>query len=338
MQFRMTRLAVVVLALTVAVAGCGRYSIGNIRALKAFSDANKLYQKNSYKEAAARYEDVIALGPERNILGFAYFFLGNSYDNQYKESKKGDPENDGFLTKAVTNYRLAIDTLKDVPDPKEIRKLSFEYLIAAYGTDKLNDLNQAEPIAQQLIALEPGEPMNYQALGNLYAKAGRFDDAEKYFKKAVEVKPKDPAAYRILAGYYNTQGQFEKTMAAFEQGANVEPNNPEAWHTMATYYQEKAYKPDPKLSAATRREYTDKGLADEDKALAINPDYAEALIYKNILLLMKVRDEKDPAKQKAMQKEADDLKQRGMDLMKKQQQAGKDAAGSTGAPKKGGGN
>jgi tetratricopeptide (TPR) repeat protein len=332
MQFRVTRLAVVVLALTVAVAGCGRYSISNIRALKAFSDANKLYQKNSYKEAAARYEDVIALGPERNVLGFAYFFLGNSYDNQYKESKKGDPENDGFLTKAVANYRLAIDTLKDVPDPKEIRKLSFEYLIAAYGTDKLNDLNQAEPIAQQLIALEPDEPSNYQALGNLYEKAGRYDEAERYFKKAVEVKPKDPATYKNLAGYYNRQGQFEKTMAAFEQGANVEPNNPEVWHTMATYYWEKGYKPDPKVSAATRRDYTEKGLAFEDKALAINPDYAEAMIYKNILLLMKVNYEKDPAKQKALTKEADELRQRGLELQKKQA-----ASSSTAAPKKGGG-
>jgi tetratricopeptide (TPR) repeat protein len=325
-------LAVVVLALTVAMAGCGRYSISNIRALKAFSDANKLYQKNSYKEAALRYEDVITLGPERNILGFAYFFLGNSYDNQYKESKKGDPENDGFLTKAVTNYRLAIDTLKDVPDPKEIRKLSFEYLIAAYGTDKLNDLNQAEPIAQQLIALEPDEPSNYQALGNLYEKAGRLDEAERYFKKAVEVRPKDPATYKNLAGYYNRQGQFEKTMAAFEQGANVEPNNPEVWHTMATYYWEKGYKPDPKVSAATRRDYTEKGLAFEDKALAINPDYAEAMIYKNILLLMKVNYEKDPAKQKALTKEADELRQRGLELQKKQA-----ASSSTAAPKKGGG-
>jgi len=332
MRFRVTRLAVVVLALTVAMAGCGRYSISNIRALKAFSDANKLYQKNSYKEAALRYEDVITLGPERNILGFAYFFLGNSYDNQYKESKKGDPENDGFLTKAVTNYRLAIDTLKDVPDPKEIRKLSFEYLIAAYGTDKLNDLNQAEPIAQQLIALEPDEPSNYQALGNLYEKAGRLDEAERYFKKAVEVRPKDPATYKNLAGYYNRQGQFEKTMAAFEQGANVEPNNPEVWHTMATYYWEKGYKPDPKVSAATRRDYTEKGLAFEDKALEINPDYAEAMIYKNILLLMKVNYEKDPAKQKALTKEADELRQRGLELQKKQA-----ASSSTAAPKKGGG-
>jgi len=182
-----------------------------------------------------------------------------------------------------------------------------------------------------LIALEPDEPSNYQALGNLYEKAGRFEEAEKYFRKAVDVKPKDPNTYKNLAGYYNRQGQFEKTMAAFEQGANVEPNNPEAWHTMATYYWEKAYKPDAKLPASTRHEYTEKGLADEEKALAINPEYAEAMIYKNILLRMKALYEKDPAKQKAMLKEADALMEKGVELQKKQT-----SSGST-APKKGGG-
>jgi len=331
MQVRLIRLTVLVLGLTLAVAGCGKYSISNIRALKSFSDANKLYQKNDFKGAAELYEHVISLGPDRSILGFAYFFLGNSYDNQYKESHKGEPENDALLPKAVANYRLAIDALKDVPDPKEIRKLSFEYLIADYGTDKLNDLSQAEPIAQQLIALEPGEPTYYQILGNVYEKAGRFDEAENYYKKAVEVKPKDPATYKNLAGYYNRQGEFEKTMAAFEQGAEVEPNNPEAWHTMATFYWEKAYKPDAKLSAATRKDYIEKGLADEDRAIAINSDYAEALIYKNILLRMKANTEKDPAKQKQLLKEADDLQAKGLDLQKKQ------AAPAAGAAKKGGG-
>jgi tetratricopeptide (TPR) repeat protein len=329
MRFRVTPLAVLAVVLSVAVAGCGKYSISNIRALKAFSDANKLYQKNSYREAADKYEEVIAFNPERNVLGFAYFFLANSYDNQYKPAHKGEPDNDAFLPKAVKNYRLAIDTLKDVPDPKEIRKLAFEYLISDYGTDRLNDLNQAEPIAQELIALEPGEPANYQALAYLYEKAGRYDDAEKYFKKAVEVKPKDPATYKALASYYNRQGQFEKTMAAFDQAAQVEPNNPEAWHTMATYYQEKAYQPDSKLPDSTRRDYTEKGLTDEDKALAINPTYAEALIYKNILLRMKARYEKDPAKQKQLYAQADDLLARGQELMKKQ-------GAATGAGRKGG--
>jgi len=317
MQFRFTRMAALVVGLAVAATGCGKYSISNIRALKAFSDATKEYQKNNYKGAAADYERAIELGPDKSLLGFAYFFLGNSYDLQYKESHKGEADNDALLPKAVDNYRKAIDALQGVPDPREIRKLAFEYLIADYGPDRLNDLSQAEPIAQQLISLEPNEPANFVLLGSLYEKSGRLDDAEKYFKKAIEAKPKDPSPYKDLAGFYNRQGQFDKTMAAFQQGADVEPNNPEAWHTMATFYWDEAYH-DKRISKATRQSYTEKGLADEEHALAINPDYADAWIYKNILLRMKALDEKDPAKQKALLEEADKAQAKGLDLQKKQ--------------------
>ena len=117
MQVRFIRLAVLVAIVGVAAAGCGKYSISNIRSAKAFQDANALYKKADYKGAVARYEDSIRFNPD---LGFAYFFLGNSYDNLYKPSKKDDPENMAYLNKAAEHYRTAIDKLKTATDPKEL--------------------------------------------------------------------------------------------------------------------------------------------------------------------------------------------------------------------------
>jgi tetratricopeptide (TPR) repeat protein len=331
MSYRLIRMGALVAALGFTLAGCGRYSISNIRALKAFGDANKLYQRTDYAAAAARYEDVIALDPQPPIKGFAYFFLGNSYDNQYKPSKKGEPANDANLPKAVANYKLAIQNLTgDAPREPDMRKLAFEYLIAAYGTDKLNDLAQAEPVAQQLIAMEPNEPVNYEALGRLYEDAKRTDDAERSYKKAVEVRPNDGATYVTLAGFYNREGNFPKTMEALAGRAKAEPNNPDAWHTMAAYYWDETYR-DPKLTPQTRREYIDKGIEADDKALAINPDYAEAMVYKGILMIAKAGSIKDPVQQKALIDEAGKLKERALDIQKKQ-----NAAGNT--PAKKGGN
>ena len=92
----------------VSAAGCGKYSISNIRSLKAFQDGNNLYKKDEYKAAIERYEASLQLNPD---LGFAYFFLGNSYDNLYKPAKKGEPANDANLPKAVENYRIAIQKM-----------------------------------------------------------------------------------------------------------------------------------------------------------------------------------------------------------------------------------
>jgi len=305
-----------IVGLSLTIAACGKYSISNLRATQAFQTANEQYKKGEYKIAIEEYEHAIKFNPD---LGYAYFFLGNCYDNLFKSTKKGDPENDANLTKAVDNYKLAIEKLKGSTDPRgpEIRKLAFEYLISAYGADKLNDIEKAVPIAQELIASEPNEPTNYQALGKLYEENGRYDEAEAMFKKAIEVKPNDPLSYEVLAGYYNRQGNFEKTMEAYEKRATMEPNNPEAWHQMGPYYSEKAMK-DLKLPKEVAKKYVMRGLEVEDKALSINPEFWSAMAYKNILLRQQATYEKDPAKQKELLAQADQIRAKSIELQKKQ--------------------
>jgi tetratricopeptide (TPR) repeat protein len=334
MKLRLIGVAMVVAALAVSASGCGRYSISNIRSLKAFQDANNLYKKGEYKSAIERYEASLKFNPE---LGFAYFFLGNSYDNLYKSAKKGDPANDANLTKAADNYRIAIQKMAATTDPKEkeIRNLAFQYLIAVYGAEKLDDFSKAEPIARELIAAEPDEPANYQALGRMYEDLGRYDEAEATFQKAIELRPKDGLGYQLLAAFHNRQGNFDKTMEAHYQRAAAEPNNPEAWHTIGGFYQDKVFR-EKKLPAKVALDYTMKGLEAEDKALQLNPEYFEALSFKNILLRQQALYEKDPAVQKRLITEAEGYYQKALEVQKKQNQgAATAAAAAAAAGKKG---
>lgn len=317
MQVRFTRLAVLVVALSALAAGCGKYSINNIRSAKAFQDANVLYAKGDYKNAVNLYEKAVTLNPD---LGFGFFFVGNCYDNLYKPSKKGDADNMAYLEKAAQNYRLAIDKLRQSTNPKEqeVRRNAFEYLIALYGADKLDDFGKAEPVAKELIALEPGDPSTYRILSTLYKDQGRFDEAEQALLDSIKAKPSEPLGYQMLADFYNKQGDFPKTMEALGKRAEAEPKNPEAWHTIGTYYSDKVIR-DKKLPRATALEYTLKGIEAEDKALALSPDYYEAVTYKNILLKLEALYEKDPARQKALLAESDVLYKRAMALRAKQQ-------------------
>ena len=316
MFVRLTRLAVVVLALGVGSAACGKYSISNIRALKAFQDGNAAYKKAEYKKAVELYQASVTHNPD---LGFAYFFLANSYDNLYKPAKKGEPANDENLPKAVENYRMAIDKLSKSAEPKEqeIRKLAYEFLIAAYGPEKLDDFSKAEPLARELIAVDPNDPARYQTLGKLYEDQGRNEEAEAEFKKAISVKPNDGLGYQILAGFYNRRGDFDKTIEAFQQRAEREPNNPEAWHTIGSYIQDKVHR-DKDLTKAEQMKYILAGIAADDKALALNSEYFEALTYKNILLRMQANLEKDPAKQKLLIQQADDYQKKALAIRDKQ--------------------
>jgi tetratricopeptide (TPR) repeat protein len=307
----------VVAALSVAAAGCSQYN--GLKAKRTFRDANGLYQSNDYKAAAAKYEQVTALD-ENTLHQFhlepAYFFLANSYDQLYRSAKKGDAANDAYMAKAVDFYKKDADI---DPDPK-MKKLSLQYLVAAYGPDKLNDPTQQEPILQQMIQVDPSDPANYFYLANIYEQNGDYEKAEEQFLKAKEMKPSESTVYTTLAAFYDRQGEFDKTINALNERAEHEPNNPEAHHVIATYYWNEAYK-NFKLKDADKIKYIQAGLSEEDKALALNPDYFEALTYKNLLLRLQANVEKDPAKQQALIKQADQLRDKAQEMQKQKQAA-----------------
>jgi len=313
---------VAMLALGSLTASIGCAKVGEIQARKAFKSANQAYQQQDYKKASEFYEEAIKAAPDTQVAHESYFFLGNSYDNLFKPSKGGEKDNDDLLQKAVQNYQLAAEKLSSSNDAQDklLGRRSLEYLVASYGAEKLNDPAKAEPVVQRMIQLEPGEPANYFALAKIYEDAGAYDEAEKMLIMAKAAKPNDPAVYMTLAGYYNRQGHFDKTIEALEERASKEPNNPEAFYTIATYYWDEAYR-DFKLKENEKKAYVQKGIEAVDHALQIKPDYMEALVYKNLLLRLQANMEKDPSKQQALIKQADQLRDKAQEL-RKQKAAG----------------
>ncbi len=292
--------------LALAFAGCGQ--VNQVRAQKAFKDANKLYAASDWRAAAAKYEEALALFPEN---AYSYFFLANSLDNMYRPTRVDEPAYDALLPRELENYKLAA---QNIQDPLWKRR-SFEFLVAAYGPDKLNDPTQAEPIVKQMIDLDPGDPANYFQLASIYENSGEYDLAEATFLKAKEAKPNDPNVYMQIAGYYNRQGDFPKTIEALSQRVALEPNNPEAYYTVSTYYWDKAYR-DFRLKDAEKLDMVMKGLESVDKAIEIKDDYMEAIAYKNLLLRLQANLIKDPAKQQALIREADQLRDRAEQMRK----------------------
>jgi tetratricopeptide (TPR) repeat protein len=308
-------LAAAVLAVSaVAAAGCGK--VNQLKGARSFKAANQSYQHQDYQKAAELYEET--LQADADNFPAAYFFLGNSYDNLWKPSQKGEPDNDALLDKAIENYQTGAEKLMatGTEEDRKLGVLSLQYLVAAYGADKLNDPARAEPIVQRMIQLDPGEPANYFQLAKIYEDAGVYDEAEKVYLMAKDAKPNDPVVYTTLAAYYNRQGQFEKTIEALEQRAAKEPNNPEAFHTIASYYWDEATR-DTKLRDNEKKDYVMKGLTASDRAIEIKPDYADALVYKGLLLRLQANLEKDVNKQQALLKEANELRDKAEELRKK---------------------
>ena len=138
-------LAVLAVGLSAATAGCGKYSIRNLKAMKAFKEANDHYRGQRWQEAAERYEAVIAAEPNTEAAPdflASYFFLGNSYDNLCKPARKGEPENDAYMPRRSRTTPKP----RSSPRTRSSGAARMEYLVAAYAPDKLNDPAQAEPV------------------------------------------------------------------------------------------------------------------------------------------------------------------------------------------------
>ena len=296
------------IGLSVTLAGCGY--LNEVRAMKAFKDGNKAYTASDWRAAVEKYELAKELNPENGAI---YFYLGNSYDNLYRPARKGEPANDELLTKAVENYKLASEKLTEETVPK--RSLALEFLVAAYGPDKLADPTQAEPVVQRMIELAPNEPTNYFQLAKIYEDSGEYQLAEETYLKGRDARPNDPTVYGTVAAYYNRQGDFEKLVENLKKRIELEPQNPEAHYTLATYQWDKANR-DFRLSDQQKMAIIRDGLEAVNKALEIKPDYVEAMTYKGLLLRTQALVEKDPKRQQELIREGTALGDKANEMRK----------------------
>jgi tetratricopeptide (TPR) repeat protein len=302
------------IGLSVTLAGCGY--LNQVRAMKAFKDGNKAYAASDWRVAAQKYEEAAEMTANDSACQWCpaiYFYLGNSYDNMYRPARKGEPANDAFIQKAVENYKLASEKLTEETQPK--RSLALEFLVAAYGPDKLADPTQAEPVVQRMIELAPNEPTNYFQLAKIYEDSGEYQLAEETYLKGRDARPNDPTVYMTVAGYYNRQGDFEKLVENLKKRIELEPQNPEAHYTLATYHWDKASR-DFRLSDAQKKELVLEGLEAVNKALEIKPDYIEAMTYKGLLLRTQALVEKDPALQQRLIREGTALGDKANEMRK----------------------
>jgi tetratricopeptide (TPR) repeat protein len=305
-------MVVLVAACATMAAGCSQ--VERFQAYMHMRDAHTAYAQQNYRGAAEAYEQAIVnreLTDSDPRLTPAYFYLANSYDNMYRPTRRGEPANDELLTKAVEFYRKSAE----VEQEPLIKRRALQYLYSAYGPEKLNDPSQSEPIVQQLIQMDPNDTTNYTALARLYEDSGDYERAEATLKQAIQVAPDSPDVYTSIAGFYERQDNFEAMIEALQTRASKDANNPEAYYTLAVQYWNKAYR-DFRLTDAQKADYVATGVQHIDKALSINKDYQDALVYKGLLLRLQANLSRNPAEQQRLLREAQTYSDRAEELRK----------------------
>ena len=171
----------------------------------------------------------------------AYFYLGNSYDNQYQ----AEPQGRGRERRAARQGgRELPDGVREAAAPSRTSRQDARHagrssiLSAAYGADKLNDPAKAEPVVQKMIQLEPSEPSQ---LLRARARSTRTPAptprpsrrfSERQGRQAERPGGLHDARRRTTTARASSTRRSRRSNSA----PQVEPNNPEAFQTIASYY------------------------------------------------------------------------------------------------------
>ena len=127
--------------------------------------------------------------------------------------------------------------------------------------------------------------------------------------------PADPAG-RLLpqpATRQLTPEEFEVQLAALEKAAAANPADPKGYLDIARTCQERLQR-QPSIGEAERWKAVLLGIQAVDRALGVDPNYLEALVYKNMLLRYQAGLEPDQVQRDRLIEEADALRARALEL------------------------
>jgi TonB family protein len=174
-----------------------------------------------------------------------------------------------------------------------------------------NQVRAATAAEKQLEANVHSTPQDWRAaqeLARLQESRGAFAEAEATLRRSAEASPTETARWQALAGLYNRVGQFERAVETLQAAADRDPSNAPLHHLIATFYFMKLS--DSALRRHDRMSFIARGLAAEDRALAADPDFPEAIVYKSLLLRAAAQVESDAVRRGALIQQADDVRSR----------------------------
>jgi hypothetical protein len=168
---------------------------------------------------------------------------------------------------------------------------------------------------------------------NLYVNSNRLDQGIAYYEGFLQKNPKDARILTTLALLYGKKGDFAKSLDYSTRKADMTPTDASGYVFIGALCWQRSYQKVDEPEA--RAQVVDKGSQALDKALAINPENFEGLLYKNLILRQKSEltkmaadaERKDKKKKKALEEEAasyitkaEELRKQAIEVKKKQAQ------------------
>jgi Flp pilus assembly protein TadD len=188
------------------------------------------------QDANRRYEQVVRVLPDSTS---ALVDLSRSY-TRTKRYGEAEAALDSALAREPNNARLwlelafAHERRKDVPGAEVAAQKSLDldntsgaalnflgYLYADYNLK----VDQAVPLIQKALVLEPGNPYYIDSLGWAYYRLGRFEDARSQLEQALELGGDEPEVLEHLGDVYLALARKADAKSQYRKALQLDPTS-----------------------------------------------------------------------------------------------------------------
>jgi tetratricopeptide (TPR) repeat protein len=219
--------------------------------------------------------------------------------------------------KALPRYETARRIDPSFPDLD--RMIGYCY-IGLYQPDNKDPENEkladnAITELQKYLRKRPNDRVARDALINTYLNANRTSQAIEYFRVWLTGHPADLEAVKSIATLYAKEGNFNESLNWYEKITLLDQKNPESYYIFGVVCYEKVAK-NPPADVNERKAIIEKGKAALQTAIGLKTDYFEAMAYLNLLFRQQALVETDPAKQQDLIKQADEIRNKAVEIIK----------------------
>jgi tetratricopeptide (TPR) repeat protein len=143
-------------------------------------------------------------------------------------------------------------------------------------------------------------------------------EGESLLDPVFKLRPRDPEPYAVRAALLTRHRRFAAAADDRAKAAALDPQNPESYFMVGVAAYE-AVTQGASLTADQKRTLIGRGLTALERGETLRPDYFESIAYRNVLLRQKALLEADPVAQKKLITEADEIRRRAVEILRRRQ-------------------
>ena len=178
-----------------------------------YGDGVELYKAGNPDKALIEFRKAVEKGQE---VADAQMYIGIILSE--KEKIKG----------AIDAFNASLKLKPDNPDVYYNLGLVYDRL--------MGDVEKAVLNYEAAIDLNKGHFDAYNALGDIYARSGKPDEALEKYQKAVTINPNYAKGYSNIGIVYNAKGRYRDALEQIRKAIALDPKNPLFYNNLASVY------------------------------------------------------------------------------------------------------